>query len=277
MKDPLERRSTAPGHQPPCRCTPPDHWFTLLCVRNAEFNDPALVEVYDAQCPWGAPDDLFLALANETPRSRVLDLGCGTGRLTLALAGAGHAVTGLDPAQASLDAAKAKRGAERVTWIRGTAESLPGGAFDLALMTGHVAQFFVDDALWAATLADLRRSLVPGGRLIFDARDPAARGWEKWNPQDSWERVALAHGRGAEVWTEVTEMRGEVVTFVSHYNFSDRPEEKLTLSSLRFRPEAALRSSLAAAGFGLEQLYGGWQRQAVGQGDGELIVVARAR
>ncbi len=90
-------------------------------------------------------DDFFLCVAGETPAARVLDLGCGTGRLALAMAAAGHAVTGVDPARASLDAARAKPGADEVTWIEGTSSVLPDAAFDVAVMTSHVAQFFGTD------------------------------------------------------------------------------------------------------------------------------------
>jgi len=92
-------------------------------VHDAEFNDPRLVEVYDAESPWPRDDQYFFALVNETPRARVLDLGCGTGRLAIGLGEAGHTVTGIDPSLASLAAARAKSGAEGVRWIHGTAES----------------------------------------------------------------------------------------------------------------------------------------------------------
>ncbi|MET8358791.1 class I SAM-dependent methyltransferase [Micromonospora sp. NPDC005171] len=151
-------------------------------MRHAEFRHHRLVQVYDAECRWGPDDDFFLAVVDETPAARVLDLGCGTGRLTVALAAAGHTVTGVDPAGASLEAARAKPDGERVTWREGTSALLPDRAFDVAVLTSHVAQFFVDDAEWARTLADLARALVPGGRLVFDARDPADRRWELWNP-----------------------------------------------------------------------------------------------
>lgn len=250
-------------------------------MRNAEFNDPRLVQVYDTQCRWSSDDDLFLALANETPGSRVLDLGCGTGRLTLALAGAGHTVMGIDPARASLEAARLKPGAEQVTWIEGTAAAAPADAFDLALMTSHVAQFITGDEEWQTTLAELNRALVPGGRLIFESRDPAARAWESWAADPSADRYRLPDGSGVEVWTEVTEvLRGELsgplVTFVHHYSFSASPEERLSRATLRFRTEETLRSSLGRAGFEVEHLFGGWHREPVGQGDGEFIVVARA-
>jgi hypothetical protein len=44
-------------------------------VRDAEFNDPRLVEVYDGDRVSTRDDDYFAALVNEAPGSRVLDLG----------------------------------------------------------------------------------------------------------------------------------------------------------------------------------------------------------
>ncbi len=173
-------------------------------MRNAEFNDPRLVVVYDAAYGWARDDDFFLSVAGETPAVRVLDLGCGTGRLALGLSAGGHTVTGVDPAAASLAAARAKPGAERVTWIEGTSQVLPDAAFDAAVMTSHVAQFMVTDDEWRRTLADLGRALVPGGRLAFDSRDPRARKWEDWNPAASLRQITLTGGGIVKVWTEVT-------------------------------------------------------------------------
>ncbi|HEX9623568.1 MAG TPA: class I SAM-dependent methyltransferase [Streptosporangiaceae bacterium] len=172
-------------------------------MRNAEFNDPRLVVIYDAECPWSRDDDFFLSVVNQTPGARVLDLGCGTGRLALGLSAAGHQVTGVDPAAASLAAARAKPGADQVTWIEGTSADLPEAAFDVAVMTSHVAQFFVAAETWQRTLTDLRRALVPGGRLIFDSRDPRARKWQDWNPTDSRRQIKLDDGAVVTAWTEV--------------------------------------------------------------------------
>lgn len=243
-------------------------------MRHGEFRHPRLVAVYDAECPWSRDDDYFLAVVGETPAARVLDLGCGTGRLTLALAAAGHRVTGVDPAAPSLAAARAKPGAERVTWIEGTSAVLPRRAFDVAVMTSHVAQYFVDDTGWADALADLRRALTPGGRLVFDARDPADRRWERWNPVDSRRRIT-ADGSVVRAWTEVTAVADGAVSFVHHYLFPDGAE-LLSSATLRFRTEQELRGSLRAAGFTVERIHGGWRGEPVGQGDGEFLVLARA-
>ena len=238
--------------------------------------DPRLATIYDIENRWGRDDEFFLAVAGETLKARVLDLGCGTGRLTVALAAAGHTVTGVDPAQASVEAARARPGADRVTWIEGTSAVLPDRAYDIAVLTSHVAQEIRGDDEWARTLADLRRALVPGGRLAFDSRDPAARRWERWNPTDSRRRLALPDGRVVGAWTEVTEVRDGLVSFVHHYVFPDAAE-LVSAGTLRFRTEEELRASLAAAGFTVERIHGGWGGEPVGTAaDGELIVLARA-
>jgi SAM-dependent methyltransferase len=243
-------------------------------VRDAEYTDPRLIEVYDAAGPWGPDDDFFLALVNETPAARVLDLGCGTGRLTIALAAAGHRVTGIDPSAASLAAARAKRGADRVTWIQGTAEAAPADAFDVAILTGHVAQFLLAEDVWADALAALRRALVPGGTLAFHAYDPAASVWERWNPRDSQRHLVLDDGTGVAVWTEVTSVDDDLVSYSHHYAFPDG-ERRRSDSRLRFWNEARLRRSVTEAGFTVERVHGGWRGEAVGAGGGELVVVAR--
>lgn len=244
-------------------------------MRNAEFNHPRLVEVYDAECRWSRDDDFFLEFVNEQSSSMVLDLGCGTGRLTLGLAGAGHTVTGVDPAAASLAAAMAKSGADRVTWIEGTSAVLPAGVFDTALMTSHVAQFLITDAAFEHTLEDLAQTLLPGGRLAFDSRDPVERAWDRWNPPASERRCALDGGLEVHVWTEVQDVRSGVVDFTHHYRFSDG-EVLQSRATLRFRTEPELRRSLRNAGFHVDAIYGGWNQEPVGEGDGEFIVVARS-
>jgi SAM-dependent methyltransferase len=242
-------------------------------VRDAEFNHPRLVEVYDADCVSTRDDDYFAALVNEAQGGRVLDLGCGTGRLTLRLAAAGHAVTGIDPSAAALAAAQSKAGAGCVTWIRGTVEAAPEGSFDVALMTGHVSQFLFGEDEWMSALRALRRALVPRGRLAFHAYDPAARIWERWNARDSRRQVAIRDGT-VEIFTAVTGLGDETVSFSHHYRFPDG-ETLRSDSTLRFWSEQRIRQSLVDTGFAIERVHYGWRGQTVRPGDGELIFVAR--
>ena len=241
-------------------------------MHHGEFEDPRLVPVYDALCGWGPDDEFFLGAVGAPPR-RVLDLGCGTGRLTLELSAAGHAVTGVDPAVASLDVARAKPGAAGVHWIHGTAHDAPTAAFDAAVMTSHVTQFLVTDEEFASTLAELARALVPEATLAFDSRDPADRAWERWTPDATRRHVTLVDGTHVEQWTDVTAVAEGRVDFTHHYRFDADPERHAA-ATIRFRTEPEIRAALATAGFTIEHVFGGWHREPTGAGVGEFVVVA---
>lgn len=99
-------------------------------------------------------------LASGVVGSRVLDVGCGTGR-NLALLDGRIRALGLDPCRPSL--LKARRRAPHAWLVQGRAEALPfrDGAFDT--VTSGLAFCSVDDPL--AGLAEVRRVLRPGGAL----------------------------------------------------------------------------------------------------------------
>src|ERR1700746_667810 len=88
---------------------------------------------------------------------------------------------GAQPAAPRLDVARANDLECAVEWCLADARTLAlGRTFDAIVMTGHVFQIFVDDAEIAAVLAHARAHLAPGGVLVFDTRNPLARGWERW-------------------------------------------------------------------------------------------------
>src|SRR5271157_4858988 len=138
----------------------------VLSVADAIFEEPRLAEIYDPLDPDRSDLDAYAALAGEFSAQTVLDIGCGTGTFACLLAGRGVEVIAVDPAAASLDVARRKPAADRVRWLHGDATTLPPLKVDLATMTGNVAQVFLTDEEWAATLAAVRETLRPGGRLV---------------------------------------------------------------------------------------------------------------
>ncbi|MGV9311135.1 class I SAM-dependent methyltransferase [Streptomyces sp. NPDC003691] len=218
-----------------------------------KFEHPALAAVYDALESDRSDLDAYLRLAGESGARRILDIGCGTGVFALLLADRGLDVTGLDPAGASLDVARAKPGADRVRWIHGDISALSAlpqsGGFDLITMTANVAQAIDSPPLWRATLHGARAALRPGGLLVFETRDPARRAWESWNREESYEVVDVPGTGEVESWYDVLTVEGPLVTFRQTCVFRATGTVLTSDSTLRFRTRAEIASDLSAAGF----------------------------
>ena len=240
-------------------------------MADESFNDPRLAALYDALDPDRSDLDVYAAIAAELGAARIVDVGCGTGTFALLLDERGYDVTGVDPARASLDVARAKPGAERVRWLEGDATRLSPLDADLVTMTGNVAQAIAGEPDWHATLLGAHRVLRPGGRLVFETRDPARRAWEEWNRAES-HAVTEVDGVGAvETWVDLLEARGPLVSFRRTYVFPGG--DVLTSdSTLRFRDRAEVEDTLLADGFEVDEV-----RDAPDRPGRELVFFARAR
>jgi ubiquinone/menaquinone biosynthesis C-methylase UbiE len=98
------------------------------------------------------------------PGDRALDIGCGTGEFTAALAQAGTHAIGVDVAEAALERARARHPALGFQLVPFDGP-LPfeDGAFDLA-WASEVIEHVADTARW---LSEVRRVLAPRGRLLL--------------------------------------------------------------------------------------------------------------
>ncbi|MEO3747260.1 class I SAM-dependent methyltransferase [Plantactinospora sp. B5E13] len=216
---------------------------------DAIFAHPRLARVYDAFD--GDRDDLaaYLAIAGELTAGLVLDVGCGTGSLAVLLAGRGHDVVGVDPAEASLEVAKQKDPAGRIRWIHGDATTLPALDADLATMTGNVAQVFLTDNDWTQALHGVHDALRPNGHLVFESRRPEHRDWEQWAADvDPVTRDIPGIGP-VERRLEVTDVSLPFVSFRYTYRFLTDGAVVTSDSTLRFRGRDEVESSLAANGY----------------------------
>jgi SAM-dependent methyltransferase len=239
-------------------------------VADAIFEDPRLARVYDPLDPDRSDLDVYVELVDELRARSVLDIGCGTGTFACLLAQRGIDVTAVDPALAILDVARSKPGAAAVRWLHGDATSLPALRVDAAFMTANVAQVFVSDHDWAATLGGTRDALRPGGVFVFETRDPQRRAWEQWTPELTRTIVDVPGVGVVESWEEVTEVSGDVVTFRSMTAFRRDDLVIESISTLRFRDRLQVEASLVQEGFQLSEV-----RDAPDRPGRELVFLAR--
>ncbi len=114
---------------------------------------------------FGASSDLRILPALLDPAAVVGDLGCGSGRITAALAPFAAEVIAVDGSAEMLDVARSRlAGYDNVRLLRGSLEALPvaDAALDAAFLV-HVLHHVTEPAL---ALAEAARALRPGGRLI---------------------------------------------------------------------------------------------------------------
>ncbi len=143
------------------------------------YEDPWAAEVYDHHD--GRKDDdlaFWLKLAEQTG-GPVLELACGTGRVVIPLARAGHAVAGLDVSRSMLAVARRKLTREdaevqaRVRLVEGDmADFSVEGRFGLIFIAYRSFQHLVERAEQRKCLESCRRHLETEARLAINVFNP---------------------------------------------------------------------------------------------------------
>jgi 2-polyprenyl-6-hydroxyphenyl methylase/3-demethylubiquinone-9 3-methyltransferase len=142
-----------------------DHWWSdeIRWVRTLKNLVPGRLSWFDRQIDWAG--------------KQVLDLGCAGGFMAEALAARGAAVTGIDPAEQAIAAARAhaRAAGHAIAYDVGVGEALPYGraGFD-AVVCVDVLEHVSD---LDRVLSEVARVLRPGGLFLFDTinRNPVAR------------------------------------------------------------------------------------------------------
>jgi len=219
-----------------------------------------------------ATGEVEKVLALARPRGRIaLDLCCGPGRCTMALAKRGYSVTGVDRTKFLLDKARAKarRAGLRIDWVRrDMRDFVRPETFDLALSMFTSFGYFDDKDEDAVVLHNIVQSLRPGGVLVMEmaGKEPLARIFQPTTSEalpdgsrlvqrhevfDDWTRVR-------NEWTLIR--KGRAKSFRFHHTIYSGQE---------------LRDRLAGAGFSDVRLYGDLEGGEYGIDATRLVAVAR--
>ncbi|NSC25612.1 methyltransferase domain-containing protein [Streptomyces albus subsp. chlorinus] len=150
--------------------------YLTRSVEPAEVNDyDSFAEAYSAENENNLVNAYYarpamLTLAGDVAGCRVLDAGCGSGPLSAALRERGAVVTGIDISAGMLALAERRLGGDADLYQVDLRDRLPfdDGAFDVVVSS--LVLHYLED--WGPTLAELRRVLRPGGRLIASVDHP---------------------------------------------------------------------------------------------------------
>ena len=121
-------------------------------------------------------------------------------------------------------------------------------------MTANVAQVFLTDEDWAATLSGVLGALRPGGLLVFEVRDPAATAWLEWDRDHTHRRVDLPGVGVVETWCDLMGVEERTVSFRHTFVFDSDGATLTSDSTLAFRERRDVERSLAVAGFVLDDV-----------------------
>lgn len=112
----------------------------------------------------------MLRLAGDVSGRRVLDAGCGSGPLTAALGDGGAVVTGFDASAAMVDLARRRLGENADLRVAALGAPLPFENAEFDDVVASLVLHYLED--WTGPLAELRRVLKPGGRLLLSVNHP---------------------------------------------------------------------------------------------------------
>lgn len=224
------------------------------------------------------------SLSNVGPQVRVLDAACGTGQHLIALADQGFDVSGADFSVGMIE--RARQNAQsahhaiplEVAGFGQLADVFGQNSFDAVLCLGNSLPHVLDEQSLRDAVADFRKTLRPGGKLILQNRN--------------FDQVLVAKNRwmGPQTYRE----GDHTWIFARFYDFD--PDERITFNiqilssqgedafqqkvvSTRLWPltKGQLVSEVEAAGFVAIHLYGNLEGSDFDPETSEnLVVVARA-
>jgi SAM-dependent methyltransferase len=215
----------------------------------------------------------------------MLELACGTGRLTIPVAQSGVEIVGLDLSASMLAHAgtKAKAAGVEIEFIEGDCRSFDlGRKFGLIFMAFNSMQHLHDYASLAALFANVRKHLAEGGRFVFDvfnpkieilARSPEDRRLEReYQDPDGEGTMAFENSMVYNDASQVSHIQCYFVRRDANGKEVGVRVEELHLRS--FFPQE-LDLLVRSQGFEVVEKFGNFERKAFGSRDPKQVVVCK--
>jgi len=250
------------------------------------MSDPygALARYYDAENA-ALVDDLpaYLALTRRFG-GPVLDIGCGTGRVSVPLAEAGYPVVGIDLSDAMLVRARERVAglpiADQIEWIEADIRTfeMPGPA-GLAIFTYNGFMHFLEQADQLEAMQQMARNLKAGGGLVIDIANPIEMAETGSPGQIVLERTFTDDATGQTVMQQSVvdvDRAGQIMSITWIYDrLADDGQMMRTVIpvQLRYTSPHEMTLLMQIAGFESVEVYGDYQFNAFEEDSPRLLVV----
>lgn len=235
------------------------------------YKDP---ETYDKENKWAEDDDFYLALAKKS-KGKVLDLACGTGRLTIEIHNQGIDVTGLDIMPQMLERARTKSKGADIKWIEGDCRNFElEDTFDLMLMTSHGFQYLLTDHDQIDFLKSAYTHLNENGQLAFETRNLAHKSYGSHSEFKYCGSIVNDKNESIKaylysIYDENTKL--DRIFFKTENEITK--EIKYSEEYLRYTSQEELNERLKRCGFKVIHQYGNWNKDEFRTDSTEIITI----
>ena len=242
-----------------------------------EYADPVL---YDDENSEFEPDGPFLRDIIRQVGQPVLELACGTGRLTIPLAQEGIAITGLDIVPGMLDRARQKAGDLPIQWVEADARTFQLDQRFKVIFASGFFQHLLERPDQEAVLRNVRAHLAPGGVFAFNVFFPHADSLEDATDEQEWFSYINAHGQPVTVtgtyhYDPIRQVRTE--TAVRRWTNADGQEvaRRAPLKQRLFFPQE-MEALLHYNGFAVIGRHGSYDSQPLAHDDRLMVFVCQS-
>ena len=247
----------------------------------------AWADIYDAIFSYVVDDIPFYLDEAKRSGGPVLELGCGTGRVSIPIALSGIELVGLDSSTAMLERAQQKAESTRATGLSllqaDMRNFLLPDKFSLIIIPfrGLLSVLSVEDEV--RVLANIKRHLAPGGRLVFDIFVPdlnmmVQEGDVPYHFRDvtdpsTGKQIVLWNQASYDAYTQVMSIR----TTIEYLDCSGRVSDKIYRDfALRYIFRWEMYHLLRACGYDIIALYGDFKRRDFDENSANMIWVAES-
>lgn len=244
-----------------------------------KYEDP---EKYDEMYGNYEDDLLYILEYADGIENPIIELACGTGRLTIPMAKRGLNMVGIDLHGGMLSRAKQKAAYEQLKIIfeqQDCTELELAYKSPLIFMTGNSFQHFLTNESQDALFHSIKRHLLPNGQFIFDTRNPILaeltvdQEFEESHVNNDNQTVIEKHFERYDHDTQILYCVTQT-ELMENEQFIHTSSDSI---SLRYVYPMELRRLLDSHGFELMSLYGSWKKDDFKTDSISMIVHCRLK